>query len=104
MKKNNIYDKVAWHFPEGQNCPSIEVAKKHFAVIMKWLNKNNLLNEEGKEIYEFGIDADFSLTSSMLNEKGNLILDENYKKWIESIDYKKESNAEFMDNALNKNK
>ena len=103
MKKNKIYDKVAWHFPEGKDCPSIEIAKKHFKVIMKWLSENKLLNGEGEELFEFGIDADFSLTSSMLNEKGNLILGENYKKWIQSIDYKKEPSIEFLNNELKKN-
>jgi hypothetical protein len=90
--KNIVYDKVSWHFPEGKNCPSLEVAKKHFIVIMEWLNKNELLSEEGIEYFNLGIDSDFSLTSSMLTEIGNEILDKSYKIWLKSINYNSEIN------------
>lgn len=73
-----VYDKVSWHYPEGKNCPSLEAAKIHFLVMMKWLKENNLLSTEGEEVWELGVDADFSITSTMLNEKGKIF-------WISTI-------------------
>ena len=97
MAKLKIYDKVAWHFPEGKNCPNIETAKRHFVAIMNWLAFNELLSAEGKEFLELGIDSDFSLTSAMLNNKGNQVLEKAYEKWIKTIDYKKEISTKLLD-------
>ena len=95
-----VYDKVSWHYPEGNNCPSLEAAKKHFKIIMEWLYKHNLLSEEGKEIYEAGIDADFSITSDMLNIKGKKIFDKYYSVWLEQIDYSQDIDTDFFDSLL----
>jgi len=74
MTKIKIYDKVSWHYPEG-NCTSLKAAKSHFIAIMKWLKENELLSHEGEEIFDLGIiDSDFSITSSMLNKKGNDVI------------------------------
>ena len=96
MDKITVYDKVSWHFPEGKNCPSLEAAKAHFRAIMEWLKKHNLLTEEGIEAYEIGIDDDFAITSSMLNEIGNEILKKYYSDWLKSVGYKKFIDAKDM--------
>lgn len=87
MNKFKVYDKVSWHFPEGKNCPSLEVALNHIEIIMKWLNENNLLSAEGVEMLEIGIDSDFSITSTMLSKNGNEIMSQNYSEWLKTIRY-----------------
>jgi hypothetical protein len=95
-----VYDKISWHYPEGQNCPSLNAAKLHFVIVLEWLKKNNLLSDEGEEIIEVGIDADFSITSSMLNKKGNSILEKNYSDWLKSVDYSENIDLHLLDAGL----
>ena len=53
-----IFDKVKWYEDENQ-----DIIKKWLDFLLKSLLDNNLLSEEGKEIFlEFGIDNEFSLT------------------------------------------
>ena len=53
-----IFDKVKWYKDENQ-----DIIKKWLDFLLKSLLDNNLLSEEGKEIFlEFGIDNEFSLT------------------------------------------
>jgi len=87
MSNFKVYDKVSWHYPEGKSS-DLKSALSHFIVIMAWLNMNNFLTIEGKEILELGIGPDFSLTSSMVSENGNEILSNYYTKWLKSIDTK----------------
>ncbi|MBL4940037.1 MAG: hypothetical protein COB46_13640 [Rhodospirillaceae bacterium] len=100
MSNIEVYDKVSWHFPEGQNCPSLKVAKEHFVAVMEWLKENNLLSDEGKEVLELGVDSDFSITSSMLNPKGNEILKKYYLDWLRSIDYTNKPNLTLLNDGL----
>jgi len=102
MADLTVYDKVSWHYPEGKNCPSMKVAKVHFESVMEWLNKNNLLSDEGKEILGIGVDADFSITSSMLNEKGNGIFKKHYSNWLKTIDYSENIDLRLLDAGLRK--
>jgi len=100
MTEIKVYDKVSWHYPEGKNYSSLEAAKSHFIAIMNWLKENELLSEEGKEICDLGIDSDFSLTSSMLNGKGNDIITKYYSDWLRSFDYTKKPNFNILNNGL----
>jgi len=100
MSNIEAYDKVSWHFPEGKNCPSLEAAKAHFAAVMEWLKENDLLSEEGKEVLELGIDSDFSITSSMLNDKGNEVFKKYYSDWLKSIDYAQKPNLNLLNEGL----
>ena len=102
MVKLKIYDKVSWHFPEGKNCPNIEAAKRHFKVVMEWLHRNNLLSDEGREIYNLGIDDDFSITSNMLTDMGSLLLNRHYSQWLSKIDYNTTLNINELDSFLSK--
>lgn len=99
MSKIEVYDKVSWHYPEG-NCPNLESARKHFVKIMDWLAEHNLLSDEGKEILAIGIDSDFSLTSSMLTASGNELLRHGYSDWIKGIDMDSEIDMEFWDKLI----
>ena len=100
MAKVIIYDKVSWHFPEGKKCPSLEAAKSHFIAIMGWLAENELLSNEGKEIFDLGIDSDFSIASSILNDKGNDIIAKYYSDWLRSIEYTKKINFDILNDGL----
>lgn len=102
MIEKKIYDKVSWHFPEGNNCPNLNAAKHHFNVIMDWLNKNQFLTEEGKEALKIGVDSDFSLTSDMINEKGNDLLSATYQDWLNSIGYSCETDTAVLDEHKSK--
>lgn len=99
-----VYDKVSWHFPEGKNCPSLEAAKSHFEILMKWAKENNLLSLEGEEIFDLGVDEDFSITSSMLNKKGNAILSGYYSDWLKTINYFGDVDMKVLDSGLSKHK
>ncbi|MBT4732908.1 hypothetical protein HN784_03920 [bacterium] len=100
MSNIEVYDKVSWHFPEGQNCTSLEVAKVHFVALMEWLKINNLLSDEGKEVLELGFNSDFSITSSMLDSKGNEVLKKHYSDLIRSIDYTNKPNLTPLNDWL----
>jgi len=77
-----VYDKVKWHTDNG--IPK-ETVIRYLAELMKWLNNKGLLSEYGKEILRVGVDSDFSLTSAMLNEKGNKLMEEYYDLWLKTI-------------------
>ncbi len=95
-----VYDKVSWHYPDGTNCPSLSTAKKHFEVVMEWLQTHGFLSDEGKEIFELGISADFSITSTMLNKEGNLFFGDNYHNWIKTLSYSKAADLNILDDWL----
>ena len=94
------YDKVSWHFPDGENCPSLEAAKVHFDVLMDWLKSQHLLSEEGREAIEVGIDSDFSLTSYMLTDKGNRLLKICYAEWARTVKYGVQPSMSILDDCL----
>ena len=100
MGTAKTYDKVRWHFPEGKGCPSVEAAKVHFVVVMKWLKDNGLLSAEGIEAAETGIDSDFALTSHLLTAKGNRVLDRCYSAWVRTIRYGETPSVKLLDRGL----
>ena len=53
-----IYDKAAWHIDADEN-PN-EVVEK-FKIIFSFLKMKNMLNSEGLEIFDLGIDQNISL-------------------------------------------
>lgn len=95
-----VYDKVEWHYPEGRSCPDPESAKKHLQAIVAWLHDRGLLSDLGKEVFAFGVDSDFSLTSDMVTEHGRRLLDRHYRRWLNSLSYDKEVDLSFWDKLL----
>ena len=72
-----IFDKVKWYKDENH-----DTIKEWLDFLLKSLSDNNLLSEEGKEIFlEFGIDDEFSLNSDLLTAEGVAFLKTRYKKW-----------------------
>lgn len=79
-----IFDKVKWYEDENQ-----DIIKKWLDFLLKSLLDNNLLSEEGKEIFlEFGIDNEFSLNSNLLTAEGVIFLKKKYKKFILNLSKK----------------
>ncbi len=85
---------------ESQSSASYEEKIQHLVMIMNWLKNQGLLNEYGLEVYELGIDEEFSLTSQMLTSKGKKLLDEYYDKWLENYKYGEVSSLEILSNIL----
>jgi len=79
-----IFDKVKWYEDENQ-----DTIKKWLDFLLKSLLDNNLLSEEGKEIFlEFGIDDEFSLNSNLLTAEGVVFLKKKYKKFVLNLSKK----------------
>ena len=95
-----VYDKVAWHFPEGKGCPSLTAATAHFRAIISWLRRSGLLSEYGQKVVEMKIGEDFSLTSEMLTEGGNKLVGDNYNEWLKTIEYGKRVSTAFWDRKV----
>lgn len=70
-----VYDKVQWHLDGGEE--KKEVLKK-FANIFKFLLDNKMLNNEGLEIVDDGIDSSISLNEQVVNAEGKKFLDKYY--------------------------
>ena len=102
MNIAKTYDSVSWHYPEGKGCPSIEVAKLHFGVIMGWLKEKNLLSVEGLEVVDCGIDSDFALTTTLLTPQGNRVLDNCYSQWVQNLRYGVKPMTDLLDTCLNR--
>lgn len=95
-----VYDKVSWHYPDGEGCASLEGALLHFRAILAWLGTNELLSPLGEELAKFAMDGDTALTSDMLSELGNRIMSESYDVWLEQVDYSSAPSLALMDRAL----
>ena len=70
-----IYDKVVWHVDAGEE--ELEVVEK-FKVMFSFLEKMNMLNADGQEIAEEGVDDSVSLHDELLNDMGKKFMDEHY--------------------------
>lgn len=70
-----IYDKAVWHI-DGDEDADIVISR--FREVFAFLNEVNMLNDEGKESFEYGMDSSISLNSKMVNEIGKSFLDNYY--------------------------
>ena len=98
--ENKTYDKVSWHFPEGKGNKNLKDATVHFQTLMNWLNKNNLLTSLGKEILQTKIGEDFAITSDMLIDDGNKLLNAHYSEWLKTFKYGTKPSTIFWDKKL----
>lgn len=78
--QKKVYDKASWHIDNGESKKEV-IAK--FKAVFIFLNKHNLLTEDGKEILEIGIDGSVVLSSNMVTTKGNKFLSKYYDKVID---------------------
>ena len=69
------YDKAAWHIDGGENTSAVVT---RFKEIFRFLADNKMLNDDGVETLEYGMDSSVSLNSTMLNDEGKEFLDNYY--------------------------
>ena len=66
-----IFDKAQWHIDAGMD--SKKVVEK-LNNVFSFLNENDMLSEEGIELFKDEIDSSISLNEKIVNEKGRLFL------------------------------
>lgn len=74
-----IYDKAQWHIDAGESAGAV-VAK--LKAVLEFLDLKGLLDSEGKEIMELGIDSSVSLHERMLTDEGRNFMESCYDKVI----------------------
>lgn len=67
-----IYDKVAWHVDAGDG---LEEVVEKLQIVMEFLKEKDLLTKEGLELFDLGVDEEFSLHERMLTKLGNSFLE-----------------------------
>lgn len=75
-----IFDKASWHIDAGENK---EMVIDRLSAVMDYLNRHNMLSEDGIEIFQIGVDSSFSLHEKMVNEKGLAFLSEHYDSMLQ---------------------
>ena len=70
-----IYDKAQWHIDAGEN---ERIVLARFKAVYLFLQKRNLLSEEGLETCRIGIDDSIVLHQRLLTDKGNQFIDRYY--------------------------
>lgn len=74
-----IFDKAQWHIDAGEDENQVINRMK---VVFKFLDEKGMLTDDGKEIFEIGIDSSASLNEEMVTKKGYAFLDNYYDKVI----------------------
>lgn len=74
-----IYDKVQWHTDAGESANEVITKMK---MVFSFLNKHYLLSDEGKELFQFGIDSSASLNENMVSSDGKMFLNQYYDQVI----------------------
>ena len=69
------YDKAAWHIDAGEDKNSVI---SRFTDVFSFLEAKNMLNDEGMETLEYGMDSSVSLNSNMVTDDGEKFLDAYY--------------------------
>lgn len=69
------YDKASWHIDGGEKESDV-IAR--FKDVFTFLAEKKMLNEEGLETFEFGMDSSISLNSNMVTAEGETFLDAYY--------------------------
>lgn len=79
-----IYDKAEWQIDAGIDK---SLVTEHFKLIFGWLNKNGLLNDDGKEIYQLNSFGDISLHNDLLTDEGCSFIEKNYDEIARQFRY-----------------
>jgi hypothetical protein len=93
--ETKIYDKASWHLETYDK----DKVVGYFSKLLDFLRTHNYLNNYGLEIFEIGADSSVSITSKMLNEKGNKILSCSYDKFLSSFDFNSDPDFSVFDAA-----
>lgn len=89
-----IIDKASWQIDNGVDKKNVI---EHFIFIFKWLDKNDLLTSDGKEMLDIGIDSSISLNEKMVNEKALKFLEKYYDEYIKNIQYGIKEDEKLLD-------
>ncbi len=79
-----IFDKAEWQIDGGINKT---IVVKHFKFIFDWLKANDMLSEDGLEIFDVGIDEETSLHERLVTCDGCKFLEKNYDELISKSKY-----------------
>lgn len=77
--KLKIFDRASWQIDGGED--EDEIIKK-FTQIFTFLKEHDMLNEQGLEFLDDGIDDSISLSDNFVNKKGSNFLKKYYNKVI----------------------
>lgn len=77
-----IIDKAAWQIEGG--VPG-ELVVNHFKTVFLWLEKHDMLSDEGKEELEDGIDDCASLNEELITKDGIEFLESCYDDYLKVI-------------------
>ena len=69
------FDKASWHIDGGENEKDVI---SRFTEVFSFLKEKNMLNDEGLETLEYGMDSSASLNSNMVMAEGESFLDAYY--------------------------
>ena len=70
-----VYDKAQWHIDAGEDEKAVVNKMK---ILFGFLDAKGLLQQEGKEMLELGVDSSISIHERMLTEQGNKFMDAKY--------------------------
>lgn len=76
------YDKAKWQIDGG--IPK-DLVVNHFKTVFAFLDEHDMLNEEGKEELEFGIDEEAILTENLVTKEGAEFLKNCYDNYLLAI-------------------
>ena len=93
-----VYDKAKWQIEGGI---PVQNVVNHFSFIFEWLEKNDLLNEYGKQTHKIGLDEFLILCDEMVTEEGKHFLDKCYDEYIGKVEYGENENSEELDKMFN---
>ena len=97
-----IFDKAQWQIDGG--IPE-ELVVNHFNLVFLWLDKHEMLSNEGKEELEFWIDCEASLNEELLTIEGADFLDKYYDDFLAVISkdrYGKDNSIDELDKLYKK--
>lgn len=94
----NTFDKASWQIDNGIDK---NIVISHFEFIFKWLQQHHMLNEDGIEILDIGIDEDVSLYDGLLTKGGITFLELCYDNLISKSEYKIEQEKTLLDEFYN---
>lgn len=69
------FDKASWHIDGGEKEKDVI---SRFNEVFSFLKEKNMLNDEGLETLEYGMDSSVSLNSNMVVAEGEAFLDAYY--------------------------
>ena len=89
-----IYDKFTWHLDAGIDKDKLIY---YFKKLMDFLKNHQLLNKDGLEIYDLGVDSSLSINSKLLTDKGNTLFTLWFDKYLATIDFNKDIDFSFLE-------